>query len=348
MASSDFEYSALSQEEEGRMRIAQFSKSMSFKFDAEEDSVEEEKQVERGRSVEFSSEIDINAMRKGTSDSDSDEEGEGEGDEDGERSGAPPDRRKTLKREVSKRKLIHTQMLSYKQKGSYDMAEDIYAFILAAPVFSAPFLFAVVVICIKYVVYVSIIYDIKIEDLKGAETAATAVKFFLIPVAVAMQEDLMSVYAGIANARYDIKVLEISESATEFKFRLSYILRLIDGLCSLIVNFVVMLTTSKVISVFLNFAALHFLQDIDDVFYSLVEKGFFGDYMEHMSTICKQISWPRRTGTSKLSKFLTYVDAILFWMTFTTCLAAYLFVTFKFVLNQPRDKVDKVETNCQE
>lgn len=329
------------------MRIAQFSKSMSIQFDAEEESVEKEKQVQRGRSVEFSDEnSELYTLRKGTSDSDSDSDEEGEGDEAGERSGAPPDRRKTLKREVSKRKLIHTQMLSYKQKGSYDMAEDIYAFILAAPVFSAPFLFSVVVICIKYVVYIALIFEFKIEELKGAEKAATAVKFFLIPVAVAMQEDLMSVYAGIANARYDIKVLEISESATEFKFRLSYVLRLIDGLCSLIVNFLVMLTTPKVISVFLNFAALHFLQDIDDVFYSLVEKGFFGDYMEHMSTICKQISWPRRTGTSKLSKFLTYVDAILFWLTFILCLAMYLGVTFGFVLNQ--DKVDEVETNCQE
>ena len=227
----------------------------------------------------------------------------------------------------SRLSLIHAQMMSYKQNGSYDLAEDVYAFITVAPVCSMPFVFACGVIGIKYVVYGTLLSGISFEDFDGADKAATAVKFFLIPVAVAMQEDLMAVYAGVANARYDSKVLEISEHATKFKFSLSYLLRLLDGLFSLSVNFSVMLSTDEVLNVFLNFAALHFLQNIDDVFYALVEKGFFGDRMEHMSTVCKQISWPRRAGTNKFSEFLTNLDTILFALTLLICLVIYVFVT---------------------
>ena len=225
---------------------------------------------------------------------------------------------------------IHSEMMSYKKNGSYDLAEDVYAFITVAPVCSMPFVFACGVIGIKYIVYVTLLSGINFEDYFQDEKAATIVKFFLIPVAVAMQEDLMAVYAGVANARYDSKVLEISEHATKFKFGLSYLLRLFDGLFSLTVNFLVMLSTDEVLNVFLNFAALHFLQDIDDVFYALVEKGFFGDGMEHMSTVCRQISWPRRAGTNKLSKFLTNLDTILFALTLVACTLIYIAVTCWF------------------
>jgi len=245
------------------------------------------------------------------------------------------DQEDTEQKHGSQLSFIHSQMMSYKQNGSYGLGEDVYAFITVAPVFSMPFVFACGVIGIKYIVYGALLYGVIVEDFEGfdgAEKAATAVKFFLIPVAVAMQEDLMAVYAGVANARYDSKVLEISEHATKFKFGLSYLLRLFDGLFSLTVNFSVMLKTDDVLGVFLNFAALHFLQDIDDVFYALVEKGFFGDGMEHMSTVCRQISWPRRTGSNRVSKFLTNLDTILFTTTLLICLVVYIVVTCHYVV----------------
>ena len=123
---------------------------------------------------------------------------------------------------------------------------------------------------------------------------------------------LRRVFGGLANVKYDKDVLAISKHATKFKFFLAYLLQLIDGLASLSVNFCVMLQTDGVLSVLLNFAALHFLQDIDDVFYELVVKGFFGDTLEDLAITCKQISWPRRDPHSSCSKFKTELDTILF------------------------------------
>ena len=164
------------------------------------------------------------------------------------------------KKEQFRQSLVTSQMLSHKQHGSYDMAEDVYAFIVAAPIFSWSFLFASYVIATKYIVYATLLNGIYFKDLGGADPAATAVKFFLIPVAIAMQSDLMAVYEYLANVRYDKEVLTISSHATFTKFVLAYILRLADGVLSLSVNFGVMLVTDEVLGVFLNFAALHFLQ----------------------------------------------------------------------------------------
>jgi hypothetical protein len=49
----------------------------------------------------------------------------------------------------------------------------------------------------------------------------------------------------------------------------------VDGLYSLIINFVLLLITDEVLSIFLNFAALGFLQSIDDVAFHLAAHGMF-------------------------------------------------------------------------
>ena len=69
-------------------------------------------------------------------------------------------------------------------------------------------------------------------------------------------------------------------------------------------------------------------KDMDDVFYSLVEKGFFGDRLEHMATICKQISWPRRYVL-----YCIYISLI------------YDYVSFCFVLfcfDESKSKSDQI------
>ena len=83
----------------------------------------------------------------------------------------------------------------------------------------------------------------------------------------------MYVYTRVANVRYDRAVLDISPDATEWKFTLAFLLRFVDGLYSLIINFVLLLISDEVLSLFLNFAALAFLQSIDDVAFRLAKEG---------------------------------------------------------------------------
>ena len=150
-------------------------------------------------------------------------------------------------------------------------------------------------------------------------------KFFLIPVAVAKQEDLMTVYANAANKKYDGSVTKADNYATWVKWVLSNALRLIDGLLSLGVNFGVMLMTNAILGIFLNFAALHFLQFIDDVLYELAEKGFFGDTMEEATILCKTITFQRRAYLrgDKCNNFITNLDTILLAFTAFLCFLLY-------------------------
>lgn len=157
-------------------------------------------------------------------------------------------------------------------------------------------------------------------DNKGALIRAT--QFFLLPVALAFQEDLIHVYTRVANIRYDPEIMKKSPAATEWKFALSFLLRFVDGLYSLIINFVLLLITDQVLSLFLNFAALGFLQSIDDIAFHFAANGYMGDRMEDNCIIVKTASLPRRVGDC----FTNSLDSVLFLTTYGVMLVIYIYI----------------------
>jgi len=242
----------------------------------------------------------------------------------------PPSQKQNSDWSVDRSKDIKAIMASKKEETRFTLREDIYAFLIVAPILSSSFLFSLYVVSLKIAVFVILATGIKYSDNSGESLGATIAKFLLIPVAVAMQEDLMDAFWFIANVNYCPSMLQKSQSATKTKLYFSYALRCCDGILSLYVNFAVMLSTDDVLQIFLNFAALQFLQSIDDVFYELVVQGFFGDQMEHMSVVCTDITLPRRVGAdnTKIWCFrVSHLDSIFLVFTMLVCLAAYLFAT---------------------
>jgi hypothetical protein len=197
--------------------------------------------------------------------------------------------------------------------------------VFISPIRTFPFIFAASTFLLKVILYSFLGYDLYNQSGGSFDSKLPlirATQFFLIPVAIAMQEDLIHVYTRIANIRYENNVQEACPAATEFKFALSFILRYLDGLYSLIINFVLLLITDEVLSLFLNFAALGFLQSIDDVAFHLAANGYVGDNMEDKCAIVKTVDLPKRVG----DRFTNSLDSILFLTTYAVMLSIYIYV----------------------
>ena len=177
-----------------------------------------------------------------------------------------------------------------------ELGDNLYSILVVAPATSWSFMLSIFFLFIKFTALVILILGISWDNVEAPTVEVSVVKAFLIPVAIAMQEDLMGSFATLANGRWSSSLLRISTSATQFKLYFGYLLRAIDGFMSLYVNYSVMLVTPGAVAVFLNFAALQFIYSIDDVFFELMTLGFFGDEMEHMTTVCQRCSLPRRHG----------------------------------------------------
>ena len=230
----------------------------------------------------------------------------------------------------NRRATITRIMNAKKLKDRIPLGENIYSLMVVSPIYSWPFLFSVLVILGKLTILGILLSDINFRDLQEEDIKVSVVKFCLIPVAVAMQEDMIDSFFFLANAIYCPSIMEHSPVATKHRLVFSYVVRIFDGVLSLFCNFFIMLITATTKDVFLNFAALQFLYSIDDVFYELVIQGFFGDSMESLSKVCKDITLSRRPGTNNekiLGIRISSMDTILFCVSCLICYIIYAVLT---------------------
>eukprot|EP00980_Cylindrotheca_fusiformis_P004271 scaffold918_cov126-Cylindrotheca_fusiformis.AAC.50 len=131
----------------------------------------------------------------------------------------------------------------------YEVGQDVYGLIFVSPVTSPSFIFASVVVSVKFALFTFLAADLyqqtKEDDglFSEKEPLIRATQFLLLPIAIALQEDLIYVYTRIANIRYTKDITNTTPSATKSKFVLSFMLRLLDGIFSLTINFVLILIT---------------------------------------------------------------------------------------------------------
>lgn len=234
------------------------------------------------------------------------------------------------------RESIKQIMKSHKISDRIPLGENIYSLLIVSPTYSWPFIFCCGVYVIKIAILIILLSDISFRserpNILVEETKVTIVKYCLIPVAVAMQEDMIYSFYFFANAIYSPKILKICPAATKDRFLYSYFLRTIDGILSLFANYFTMLiTTDRVLSVFLNFAALQFLYSIDDIFYELVTQGFFGEYLQDYSQTCKQITLKRRLGKSNKTVMgclrMSWMDSVFYCASILVCVVIYALVS---------------------
>jgi len=207
------------------------------------------------------------------------------------------------------------------------LGEDVYSLIFICPVNSAAFVFALHTHLLKMVLMAFLLSDLGKEQsgtFGDKDATVTITQFLLLPVAIALQDDLMKVYMRVANMSYDIAITNDIPSAYKSKLFLSYFLQFLDGITSLSVNFIVMLKTDNILGIFLNFAALHFIQNIDNAAFSLAESGFLLKSIEEYCCIVKSSSLPRRVGDFSS----IYLDTILFAATYGLLFMLYFVATF--------------------
>lgn len=155
------------------------------------------------------------------------------------------------------------------------------------------------------------------------DTKVIVSQALILPVAVAMQEDLISSIFMITNVSYHPSIRESNPCATRPKFYLSCACRFLDGMYSLVVNFIVLITATEVKELLLNFAALQFLQNIDNLALQMAEDGFMGGHLEEVGSKVRIAKLPATT-----SEFQRSLDTLLFVLISLSFLVAWLLFLF--------------------
>jgi hypothetical protein len=204
-----------------------------------------------------------------------------------------------------------------------DIPHDAYNMLFLAPWGSQAFYFAIYTFVLKIGLFTFIAIDAletihETKDDEGPSRTVLALQCLMLPVAVAMQQDLIATYMLLANVQYSSRIRRQHSAATPTKYYVAIALRGLDGVYSLFINFLLLLLAKSARTLFLNFAALQFLQTIDNLAVHLARDGFFTAALEEVAKDVEQAHLPSRTRGS-----LLHLDSVLFVATFENLLVAW-------------------------
>lgn len=238
-------------------------------------------------------------------------------DETEEGGGVTGDLRAQLSRQLS-------QAITATHEDLCEIPDDVYSMFFLSNYGGPAFWYAGYVTALKMALYSFLMIDAIEQPLPdNVEKKVLAAQFLMLPIAVAIQEDLTAFFFTIANVTYSDDILGVFPDATCFKFYTANFFRGLDGFFSLLVNVVILLKADTVLGLFLNFAALQFLQTIDNIALHLCLDGYLFDRLESIAYQVTQVKLPRKVN----SVFNTF-DSLLFMLSFIGIMVAWILIQF--------------------
>uniref|UniRef100_A0A7S2N5M8 Uncharacterized protein n=1 Tax=Helicotheca tamesis TaxID=374047 RepID=A0A7S2N5M8_9STRA len=218
---------------------------------------------------------------------------------------------------------------------THQLNDDVYSMIFLASFTSMAFVFAMLTFILKMSIYSIIMADLlsygtgtnPLNAPKGISTLVRCAQFFMLPVAVAIQEDLVA-SIGLFNVKFRMSadMMELP-GATFSKWIFGSICRFLDGLYALVVNFLLLETADSVLGLMLNFAALGFLTEMDNVAFHLALEGYLSDGIQDIAKAATTLTLPKKTFSK--SKAKSYLDSFFFVIVYLAILAGWIAVTLQ-------------------
>ena len=179
-------------------------------------------------------------------------------------------------------------ILGLKDDDMAELEDDVYNMFFLADTCSQGFWFAIMVWILKLSLILIIALDLfDTGDFPDQSTEVSGLvkttQFLLMPVNVAVQEELITTFYLYANLKWSKHILELSPGASKWKYHGANMMRFLDGLAFLFINTTLLLQATQVLGAFLNFAALQFLSSIDNVALHLARDGYLTESLENVA-----------------------------------------------------------------
>lgn len=183
---------------------------------------------------------------------------------------------------------------------------------------SVPFFYAILTMLNKLLLMVMVIYWLAkeggwVDEQKAKGDAlfvVEATQLMLIPVAIGITEELMITCDVLSEYRW--RKMDDHPQATKLKYIIANTLRLVDGLTWLFIISTLTFHSVDVLNMYLNFAALQFLQCVDNAAYEMGQKGYFTAAVANVTKDISNISLPSKRGT-----WQEYLDTFVLLVVFS-------------------------------
>jgi hypothetical protein len=195
-----------------------------------------------------------------------------------------------------------------------DLSDDIYSIIYTARSCSTAFWFAIFVFLFQITIIGLILTDLidvsnefnPLQIPPGVVTEVRIAQCLALLLSVAMQQDIITSLIFLHNG-YNSEVLDTVPYAKFPKWLLSGICQFIAGSSLLVALFILMMQSTEVISLFLNFAALHFVSEVDNVGFAMGNLGFISDSVQAETKRVMEFKVPSRVTSNVFRRVMLFL-----------------------------------------
>lgn len=221
--------------------------------------------------------------------------------------------------------------------------EDVYSIIYLTPWRSFAFWYSVAVFLLQMLV-LALVFSDMVYDLPGTEednklnvppTATTQVfiaQFVALFIAVLSQEDvtlslmLISVSLAEEYPTYQSTLQQkYPHAASSWQFWLANCLRLTEGVSTLLVSFIFIIQSATVLEIFLNFAAIQFVSELDNLGHRLAQEGWFGYPLRMLAKRMKEEAIPIKKARNPIIDFVNRTLLLAFIAAMFACNVAVVY-----------------------
>eukprot|EP00985_Skeletonema_marinoi_P013775 scaffold6873_cov72-Skeletonema_marinoi.AAC.2 len=205
------------------------------------------------------------------------------------------------------------------------LCEDTFSFLIYSHVRSRAFFLATFVFLFQIAIYVVLAIDIinasdpnnPLKFPVNVEGAVRAAEFLAIVVAIITQDDLRKA-VNLLRDGFDQNLVNAHEGATTKKWILSIVLRGSEGFFGLFLTFLLIMQSDTVIELLLNFLAMGFVGQLDDVVFVLTREGFLGKALQKdaKKLSCTFYNVSHLSTESKTASFATFAYFGVFFVAF--------------------------------
>ena len=166
-------------------------------------------------------------------------------------------RKAYLKQKSGGEKVSLQELLGLEDDDMAEIEEDVYNMFFLSDSFSTAFWYAIMVWSLKLGLILMIAFDqYKKMNISGeplfpdnadVPTNVRAAQFLLLPVNVAVQQELITTFSIYANLKWGKQILELNPGATKGKYHIANAMRCVDGLAFLFINTTLLLQATEVL-----------------------------------------------------------------------------------------------------
>jgi hypothetical protein len=192
------------------------------------------------------------------------------------------------------------------EKGKKQLCPDTFSFLVCSKILSQPFVLGVTVFIFQITIYgllaVDLIKQSSVNPLgipANVETNVRVTQFLAVIVAVLTQADLRTSLEQVNEGYKQDRIGNVFGEASCGKWWFATACRFLSGALGLVITFFLIVIADNVFDLLLNFTAMEFVSQLDDVAFFLAGTGYFGSKSLEKSEEIDETSYPQAADERK-------------------------------------------------